>query len=258
MDSFGISGKTRDYARTIPVSLQEDPEESVATFSETEASGLSIVWYAGSPVSHHLPKRRWQMAAKRVMDVVLAGLALVALMPLFAIVALLIKLSSKGPVLFRQEREGIDGKPFDVFKFRSMRVEDCDFSGVLQTSKDDPRCTPIGRFIRRTSVDELPQLFNVLRGDMSLVGPRPHVAGMLAAGVPYRTLVPFYDARLSMRPGLTGWAQANGLRGSTVSVTASRARIEHDVAYVQNFSLWLDIKIILMTIRTEFFGGTGS
>jgi lipopolysaccharide/colanic/teichoic acid biosynthesis glycosyltransferase len=117
--------------------------------------------------------------------------------------------------------------------------------------------TAVGRFIRRTSIDELPQLINVLRGEMSLVGPRPHVAGMKAAGMPYRTLVPYYDARLAMPPGLTGWAQANGYRGMTTDAASAIARVDHDIAYVQNFSVWMDIKIIGKTIVGEFMTGSG-
>jgi lipopolysaccharide/colanic/teichoic acid biosynthesis glycosyltransferase len=117
--------------------------------------------------------------------------------------------------------------------------------------------TPVGRFLRRTSLDELPQLVNVIVGDMSLVGPRPHVEGMLAAGVDYAELVPYYNLRHVMRPGLSGWAQANGLRGPTDSAEAARARIDHDVAYIQNFSIWLDLKIIWLTLVKEFVTGSG-
>jgi lipopolysaccharide/colanic/teichoic acid biosynthesis glycosyltransferase len=123
--------------------------------------------------------------------------------------------------------------------------------------KNDPRVTAIGSFIRKTSIDELPQLINVLRGDMSLVGPRPHVPGMKAGGMLYRKLVPYYDVRLTMLPGLTGWAQANGWRGETDAPVAGRSRVDHDIAYIANFSLWLDLKIILMTIRREFVVGSG-
>jgi len=226
--------------------------------SKTLASGLPVYWQAGAPVE---PKannaRRRQLAIKRVFDIVLACLALLFFAPMLTIIAIVIKLSSRGPVLFRQQREGLGVKPFNALKFRSMRMDDCDHTGVMQTLPNDPRCTAIGRFIRKTSIDELPQLFNVVRGEMSLVGPRPHVTGMLAAGVPYNILVPYYNARLTMRPGITGWAQANGLRGTTINAIAARARVDHDIAYVQNFSLWLDIRIIGKTIMTEFFAGTG-
>ena len=211
----------------------------------------------GSALVRDSARRQRHLQAKRVFDVVMSGLALLFLAPLFVIVALLIKVSSAGPVFFRQEREGYLGHPFQALKFRSMRLEDCDLSGVAQTTEDDPRVTRIGRVIRRTSIDELPQLINVFRGDMTLVGPRPHVAGMRAGGMAYKELVPYYDLRLQMVPGLTGWAQANGLRGPTHRADKARARIDHDIAYIQNFSFWLDMKIIVRTLRHEFLGGSG-
>lgn len=224
----------------------------------TMHSGLPLRWRGGVPVdTASSGSRTVQLAAKRVFDIVMASLALIALLPLLVIVSICIAATSKGPVLFKQQREGLDGQSFEALKFRSMKTEECDLSGVAQTMKDDPRITRIGKFIRKTSIDELPQLINVLRGDMSLVGPRPHVAGMQAAGVSYRTLVPYYDQRLVMRPGITGWAQANGFRGMTVDAASAIGRVEHDIAYVQNFSLWLDIKTIVKTVVSEFVTGSG-
>ncbi|GLQ53638.1 hypothetical protein GCM10010862_08970 [Devosia nitrariae] len=173
------------------------------------------------------------------------------------IVAAVIKINSSGPVLFKQEREGTLGKTFSILKFRTMYVNDCDPSGVRQTTQADSRVTQVGNFLRRTSIDELPQLLNVVKGDMSIVGPRPHVKGQQAAGLAYRELVPYYEMRHMMRPGLTGWAQANGYRGPTIDRILSKARIDHDVAYVQNFSLWLDIVIIFRTLKAEFITGNG-
>jgi lipopolysaccharide/colanic/teichoic acid biosynthesis glycosyltransferase len=132
-----------------------------------------------------------------------------------------------------------------------------DHSGRVQAAFDDPRITPIGRVMRRLSLDELPQLINVIKGDMSVVGPRPHVPEMLAAGVPYEDLVPYYPMRHAVKPGLTGWAQANGFRGPTFHEAAARARIDHDLAYIQNFSIALDVRVIFMTIKSEFFTGSG-
>jgi polysaccharide biosynthesis protein PslA len=203
------------------------------------------------------PHRQRQLVLKRVIDVVLSSAALLALLPLLLLVAFLIKVTSPGPVMFRQRREGLDGNHFEILKFRSMRQDMCDASGVAQTATDDPRITLIGRFIRRTSIDELPQLINVLRGDMSLVGPRPHVENMRAGGVAYTELVPYYHLRLQMRPGLTGWAQANGFRGSTMDAVRAKRRIDHDIAYIQNFSIWLDMRIIALTLIREFVGGSG-
>jgi lipopolysaccharide/colanic/teichoic acid biosynthesis glycosyltransferase len=144
-----------------------------------------------------------------------------------------------------------------MLKFRTMFVDAGDASGIVQTTANDSRVTPLGRFLRAKSIDELPQLFNVLVGDMSIVGPRPHVEGMLAGGRPYEELVPYYRLRHHMRPGLSGWAQANGLRGPTTDAAVAKARIDHDLAYIQNFSLMLDAEIIVLTIKREFFTGTG-
>ena len=202
--------------------------------------------------------RRLHLAGKRVFDVLVAVAALLVLGPLLIGLALAIKATSRGPVLFRQAREGHFGRSFMALKFRTMAATRCDRTGLMQTAANDQRVTALGRVMRRTSLDELPQLFNVLWGDMSLVGPRPHVSGMLAGGMSYRDLVPYYDYRLIMRPGLTGWAQANGWRGPTDRAENAMARIDHDVAYIQNFSLWLDLRIVWQTLRWEFLSGTGS
>ncbi|KKB12061.1 exopolysaccharide biosynthesis protein [Devosia geojensis] len=199
-----------------------------------------------------------QLALKRLFDIAVALAALMVLAPLFCLVAVAIRLGSRGPVFFRQTREGYEGRAFRMFKFRTMHVEDCDVSGVSQTIEGDPRVTAVGRFLRRTSIDELPQLINVVLGDMSIVGPRPHVSGMMAGGMLYTQLVPYYSARLDMLPGITGWAQANGLRGTTQDSAVAKARIDYDIAYIQNFSLMLDLRIIWMTFRREFISGTGS
>jgi lipopolysaccharide/colanic/teichoic acid biosynthesis glycosyltransferase len=199
-----------------------------------------------------------QLKLKRLfLDMPLSALALLALSPLLLIVAAIIKLTSPGPVLFTQKRVGLNGVEFDILKFRSMRADAGDITGVKQTALNDDRVTPIGRFIRNTSIDELPQLINILRGDMSVIGPRPMVSGQLAGGARYREVVPYYDFRHLVRPGLSGWAQANGLRGPTTDTVSARQRVDHDCAYVQNVSLALDIKIILQTIRREFLTGSG-
>ncbi len=197
------------------------------------------------------------LAVKRLMDIAGAAFGLLLLAPLLLAVAAIIKLTSKGPVFFRQERTGLDNKPFQIFKFRSMYTDRCDRSGVAQTVEDDPRITPIGRIIRKTSIDELPQLLNVLIGDMSLVGPRPHVPGMLAAGMRYEELVPGYERRHAMRPGITGLAQANGLRGPTTEVEPSVMRVVRDIEYIRSFSIWLDIRILVRTVINEIVRGNG-
>ena len=240
-----------------PYATQNRNRRTERSFSTvTDHSGLKLTWRAGEPVLH-AGRSGVQVALKRVFDIILSALALTALLPLFAAIAVAIKLTSRGPVFFVQEREGLGGKTFGVFKFRTMRTEEGDPSGVKQTLVGDSRITQIGRFLRRTSIDELPQLINVLVGHMSLVGPRPHVPGMLANGVPYAQLVPYYNLRHEVLPGITGWAQANGLRGTTVSVDLAIMRIEHDLAYIQNVSLLLDVAILFRTVRREFLTGTG-
>jgi lipopolysaccharide/colanic/teichoic acid biosynthesis glycosyltransferase len=222
------------------------------------ASGLPFYFEGQWPdIPAQTTSRLVSLAAKRVMDLVLASAALLVLLPLLIGIAVAIALTSRGPIFFRQERPGQGGRPFVMYKFRTMRDEACDTTGIAQTTVGDSRLTPLGGFLRAKSLDELPQLINVLKGDMSIIGPRPHVQGMLAAGVPYEELVPYYEMRLLMRPGLSGWAQANGLRGPTILREPSVARVDHDIAYIQNFSLTLDARIIWMTIAGEFLTGSG-
>ena len=221
--------------------------------------GLPLAVKDGRPIVTARP--RWAVlhdALKRTIDIVLSAGALIALAPTLLLLAIAIKLSSPGPVLFAQWRTGRNGVPFRIYKFRTMRKDACDPTGVRQVTPGDPGVTRLGRFMRSRSLDELPQLFNVLRGDMSLIGPRPHAIGMKAAGVLYEDLVPYYTLRHAVRPGLSGWAQANGLRGPTTDAQSSRSRIDHDLAYIQNQSLALDLKIIWMTIKSEFLAGSGS
>ncbi|MBN9309606.1 MAG: sugar transferase [Devosia sp.] len=196
-------------------------------------------------------------AVKRGLDIVMAASALVMLSPLLGALALGVKLSSPGPVLFKQWRHARGGRKFTIYKFRTIRLEAEDATGVRQVQANDPGVTRLGAFMRAKSLDELPQLINVLLGDMSLIGPRPHAIGMKAAGVPYEALVPYYHLRHAVRPGLSGWAQVNGFRGPTVDAEAARRRIEHDLAYIQNQSTWLDAKIIALTLTREFLTGSG-
>ncbi|MCV0423844.1 MAG: sugar transferase [Roseibium sp.] len=212
--------------------------------------------------SHAFPKRTScplvQRILKRSVDLFGATAGLALLFPLLATVALIIKMSSPGPVFFRQKRYGLNGIPFTIFKFRTMHVHLCDASGVAQTVANDPRITPIGFFLRKSNFDELPQLINVLKGDMSLVGPRPHVPGMLAVGVPYEIFDQRYMGRHHVRPGITGLAQVNGCRGETKTELSARMRLEYDLIYVQAQSFWLDATILVKTIVREFFKGSGS
>lgn len=186
---------------------------------------------------------------KRISDIVLASVILVLISPLLLALAAGVKLSSPGPAIFRQRRNGLDGSEITVYKFRSMRTMD-DGSVVAQATKDDPRITRFGAFLRRTSLDELPQFFNVLQGRMSIVGPRPHA---VAHNEMYREMIKAYMVRHKVKPGITGWAQVNGLRGETDTVEKMKARVEYDLEYLRNWSLVLDLQIIVRTIRVMFF-----
>ena len=186
---------------------------------------------------------------KRVSDIVLSGLILLLISPILLILALGVKLSSPGPIIFRQRRTGLDGEIIEVYKFRSMRATD-DGPVVKQATRDDPRITPFGAIIRRTSLDELPQFINVLQGRMSIVGPRPHA---VAHNEQYRKLVKAYMARHKVKPGITGWAQVNGLRGETDTLDKMAARIEYDLEYLRNWTLGLDLLIIVRTVKLVFF-----
>lgn len=196
-------------------------------------------------------------AAKRLLDIFVSLTALVALMPFFLAIAAAIKWESQGPVFFMQNRWGRGGRVIRIFKFRSMRTDLCDATGVAQTRRNDPRVTRIGAFLRKTNLDELPQLINILIGDMSLVGPRCHVPGMLAGGVLYEELVKDYHIRHLVRPGLTGLAQLRGYRGPTDREDLARARFASDIEYIRNFNVWMDIKILAGTLVKEIRGGTG-
>lgn len=193
------------------------------------------------------PISEWNAVVKRIKDVVLSLTAIVLLFPVLAFVALAIKLESKGPVLFIQERFGFNNETIRVFKFRSMFTDRGDQRGARQTVADDPRVTRVGRFIRKTSIDELPQLFNVLMGTMSLVGPRPHATGMHSGGCLLHDLLSDYARRHRVKPGVTGWAQCNGWRGETDTQEKLDKRIEHDLFYIENWSVSLDIMIIIKT-----------
>ena len=185
---------------------------------------------------------------KRALDVVVGGLLLLASAPVIATVALAVRLDSPGPLLFRQKRLGFNNEPITVWKFRSMRHEAADAHAVRQVTVDDDRVTSVGRFIRRTSLDELPQLFNVLSGEMSLVGPRPHAIGMMTAGEDSTRLVAEYAWRHRMKPGLTGWAQINGSRGPVHTADDVRRRVTLDLDYIARQDLWLDLYILAMTL----------
>lgn len=196
---------------------------------------------------HKTPIDGFAALRKRIFDLVFASIALVVFAPLMAVVAVLIKLESPGPVLFVQKRHGFNNKPINVLKFRSMYADKCDPTAIKAVRQGDSRVTRIGRFIRRTSIDELPQFVNVLKGDLSLVGPRPHATSARTGDIIYDQIAEAYSARHKVKPGVTGWAQIKGWRGELNSPEKIRQRIEHDLYYIEHWSLWLDFKIMIMT-----------
>lgn len=209
--------------------------------SET-INGISVFSLYDTPMSG------FNSFIKRVEDLSISFAILLCISPLLLVISILIKLSSPGPIIFKQKRYGIDGKPIEVWKFRSMTVME-NGDKITQAKKDDPRVTPLGAFFRRTSLDELPQFFNVIKGDMSIVGPRPHA---VAHNEQYRKLIKGYMLRHKVKPGVTGWAQINGWRGETDTLEKMEKRVEYDLHYIQNWSVWMDIKIIILTIFKGF------
>jgi len=184
---------------------------------------------------------------KRVFDIVFSGFFLLCTLPLLPVIALIIKIQSPGPLLFKQLRTGMNGQNFVCYKFRSMHVnKDAD---RLQATKNDPRKFPFGNFMRKANIDELPQFWNVLKGDMSIVGPRPH---MLAHTEQYSQLIDKYMVRHFVKPGVTGWAQVTGFRGETQELWQMEGRVKRDIWYIENWSIWLDIRIIWLTARQLF------
>ena len=201
------------------------------------------------------PLRDWRWIGKEIEDRVIAALILIMIAPLMLVIAAAIKLDSPGPVFFRQKRYGYNNRLIEMLKFRTMYHHVQDPNAEQLTRRNDPRVTRIGAFLRRTSLDELPQFLNVLRGEMSIVGPRPHATRAKAGGHLYQDVVKGYDARHRMKPGITGWAQVNRWRGETETVEQIVRRVEHDLYYIENWSILWDIRIIL---RTAFGGFTGS
>jgi Undecaprenyl-phosphate glucose phosphotransferase len=234
------------HLRAVPQPIRLLPDNSIADLVSRPflpVSGTVAIEIQRPPL------RVFERLQKRCLDVGLALFSLVTLAPLLITVSILIKLDSPGSVIFRQSRRGFNGKPFDIWKFRSMTV--CENGqSIVQATKRDARVTRIGRFLRMTSIDELPQLWNVLRGDMSLVGPRPHA---LAHDNYYDELISDYVYRHHMKPGLTGWAQVNGFRGETPTIDLMEKRVEYDVWYVRNWSIWLDLKIMSRTASAVLF-----
>ena len=228
------------FART-PSEIHLSPDNILDRYQEARIANLgefSSLSLTRSPLS------ALQRAEKRALDIVIAAIALIVLAPLLAVVALLIKLDGPGPALFRQTRYGFNQQPFSILKFRPMRVLEND-RAVRAVTRNDPRVTKIGALLRRFSIDELPQIANVLAGDMSLVGPRPHA---LSHDQQFERKIARYARRHNVKPGITGWAQVRGYRGEILSDETLAGRIDHDLYYIDNWSLWLDVKILALTI----------
>jgi putative colanic acid biosysnthesis UDP-glucose lipid carrier transferase len=254
----------KDVYITLPLSAQprirallEDVQSTTASiFFVPDVSAVGIIQgrlraVNGVPVVGicETPFTGINGLVKRISDIVLASIILLLVAPVMLALAIGVKLSSPGPVIFRQRRNGLDGEEIWVYKFRSMTTQD-NGAVVHQATRNDARITRFGRFIRRTSLDELPQFINVLQGRMSIVGPRPHA---VAHNELYSQTIKAYMVRHKVRPGITGWAQVNGYRGETDTVEKMRARVEYDIEYLRTWSLWLDLRIILRTIRVAFF-----
>lgn len=226
---------------TIPASIHLGVEPILNRFHDVRIARIGTV---SSVQLVRRPLSISDIVLKRCFDVIAATCGLVLLSPLLAVVALAIKLNSHGPVFFMQRRYGFNQQPFRIFKFRTMLTMD-DGDIIRQAAANDPRITSVGRFLRRWNFDELPQLLNVIKGDMSLVGPRPHA---LAHDEAYERRIALYARRHNVKPGITGWAQVNGLRGETSTDEKMKARVDHDLHYIDNWSMFLDMSIIVQTI----------
>ena len=253
---LGLDMAESPAARELMESLQ-DSTVSIYFIPDSKlfgVPGVQVTEMVGVPllVVAETPFLGLSHALKRLMDIAISLVLLLALLPVLCGVALAVKLSSPGPMVFRQKRYGVGGKEIDVYKFRSMRVEppsDTQHTHIKQATLNDDRITRVGRFIRKSSLDELPQFINVLQGSMSIVGPRPHA---VQHNELYRKLIPGYMLRHKVKPGITGWAQVNGLRGETETVDKMRRRIQYDLVYISHWSVTFDIRIILRTALLVF------
>jgi putative colanic acid biosynthesis UDP-glucose lipid carrier transferase len=260
LTSLVSSGQVDDVILASPFCSPAGMRDALAKFAATQVevkidpgfsdAGIRIQGFselAGIPTLTLLgrPLAGWGAPFKRAEDIIVTSLMLVALSPVFLAIALVIKLDSPGPVIFRQERRGFQNNRIMVYKFRTMYHRENQDPTIPQARRNDPRVTRFGAWLRHTSLDELPQLFNVLRGDMSLVGPRPHA---LPHNEEFVRLIDGYLTRHRMKPGITGWAQVNGWRGETDTIEKMQKRLEHDLFYIANWSLLLDVKVLLLTI----------
>jgi Undecaprenyl-phosphate glucose phosphotransferase len=236
----------------LPVDIRLSAHMSKLRFTEKAYSyvgDLPVLDMADRPISD------WNLVFKWAFDKIVAVLALIALSPIMMITAIAIRLESKGPVFFVQDRHGFNNELIRIYKFRSMRADTLDANAAKLVTKDDPRVTKVGKFIRRTSIDELPQLFNVLKGELSIVGPRPHALQAKAANTLYYEAVEGYFARHKVKPGITGWAQISGWRGETDTLDKIEQRVNHDLYYIENWSILFDIKILALTPFRLFSSG---
>jgi putative colanic acid biosysnthesis UDP-glucose lipid carrier transferase len=235
-----------DHLRQTTVDVRLVPEVAglrLMQRSVTDVAGLAVVDLSYSPMNGG---SEW---VKLIEDQVLAAVILVLISPLLLGIALAIKLTSPGPVLFKQRRHGLGGGDIEVYKFRSMVNRPNADGEAVQAQANDPRITPLGAFLRRTSLDELPQFINVLQGRMSIVGPRPHPVWL---NEQHMHRIDAYAQRHKVKPGITGWAQVNGYRGETDTLEKMQKRVEYDLYYIENWSVWLDLKIVLLTVFKGF------
>ncbi|MHA1536705.1 MAG: exopolysaccharide biosynthesis polyprenyl glycosylphosphotransferase, partial [Alphaproteobacteria bacterium] len=240
--------------RTAPVDVRLCPEGVAYQFTDrayTDTRGVGMLNIYDRPMSS------WASVIKRIEDRVLAVLILLFIMPLMAMIAIAVKLDSRGPVLFKQRRYGFNNQLIGVYKFRTLFHDLTDQNDETQVTKNDKRVTRVGAFLRRSKLDELPQFFNVLAGSMSIVGPRPHATRSKAGGKLFEEVVSEYFSRHRVKPGITGWAQVNGFHGETTTQEEIERRVEFDLYYIEKWSLWLDLKIILMTPLAVLFSKNG-
>jgi exopolysaccharide biosynthesis polyprenyl glycosylphosphotransferase len=243
-----------DQARVSTLDVKVLPQVADQQFADVSSPSSRLSRLGDIPVIElqRRPLNARALFIKRVEDLVVGTAMLVVLSPILAMVALAIRIDSKGPIFFRQPRVGLNGNVFEMFKFRSMYHHASDHGAARQTQRGDPRVTRVGAILRRHSLDELPQILNVLRGDMSIVGPRPHALAMTAQGMALEEAAKDYPARFRMKPGITGWAQTNGWRGNVDTVEKLVRRVEHDLFYIDHWSVGLDLMILRKTVSCVF------
>jgi Undecaprenyl-phosphate glucose phosphotransferase len=232
--------------RVLPIEISLSPDLVIlrrCSGAISKVGPLPLVEASSRPLGD------WQLVAKAIEDKVLAAVFIPLLAPLMLLIAILVKVTSPGPVLFKQRRFGFNNRLITVFKFRTMYIDAADELANTLVTRNDPRVTPIGALLRKTSLDELPQLFNVLRGEMSIIGPRPHAINAKAANCPYEQAVRQYAFRHRVKPGMTGWAQVNGWRGETDTIEKIERRVACDLYYIENWTFWFDMKILLLTLK---------